>query len=215
MYVRWLPFFPLVVVERAGAATRATNATTAAATATGERRRDGASGDATLQTRARASTHTWGIAISIASLLHCPHTRATTRANNAQPTLLHGTIERQRTFSGFSFCVESFPFTSTMSGIRRLIPLLDRVLVERIVAPTKSAGGVLLPESAMPKVSEKERGEKQWCGGVCRARELRLLHRTRLPTAQPLPRGYFVGVNEIRPPGGAPLCTRAHLPNKA
>ncbi|KAF6260744.1 chaperonin 10 [Scenedesmus sp. NREL 46B-D3] len=37
---------------------------------------------------------------------------------------------------------------------RRLIPLLDRVLVERIVAPTKSAGGVLLPESAVPKVNE-------------------------------------------------------------
>jgi hypothetical protein len=35
---------------------------------------------------------------------------------------------------------------------RRLIPLLDRVLIERIIAPTKSAGGVLLPESAVPKV---------------------------------------------------------------
>jgi hypothetical protein len=39
-----------------------------------------------------------------------------------------------------------------MTGLRRLIPLLDRVLVERIVAPTKSAGGVLLPETAVPKV---------------------------------------------------------------
>jgi len=37
---------------------------------------------------------------------------------------------------------------------RRLIPLLDRVLVEKITAPTKSAGGVLLPESALPKVNE-------------------------------------------------------------
>jgi co-chaperonin GroES (HSP10) len=35
---------------------------------------------------------------------------------------------------------------------RRLIPLLDRVLVEKITAPTKSAGGVLLPESAVQKV---------------------------------------------------------------
>lgn len=42
--------------------------------------------------------------------------------------------------------------TKTMTGLRRLIPLLDRVLVERVVAPTKSAGGVLLPESAVPKV---------------------------------------------------------------
>lgn len=35
---------------------------------------------------------------------------------------------------------------------RRLIPLLDRVLVERVQAATKSAGGVLLPETALPKV---------------------------------------------------------------
>uniref|UniRef100_A0A7S1EP43 Protein groES n=2 Tax=Ostreococcus mediterraneus TaxID=1486918 RepID=A0A7S1EP43_9CHLO len=35
-----------------------------------------------------------------------------------------------------------------MSATRRLIkPLLDRVLVEKITPPTKSLGGVLLPES--------------------------------------------------------------------
>mmetsp|Transcript_11898 Transcript_11898/g.25561 ORF Transcript_11898/g.25561 Transcript_11898/m.25561 type:complete len:100 (-) Transcript_11898:583-882(-) len=37
---------------------------------------------------------------------------------------------------------------------RRLIPLLDRVLVERVQAATRTAGGVLLPESALPKVNE-------------------------------------------------------------
>ena len=35
---------------------------------------------------------------------------------------------------------------------RRLIPLLDRVLVERVVAAVKSSGGILLPESAASKV---------------------------------------------------------------
>jgi hypothetical protein len=45
----------------------------------------------------------------------------------------------------------SFRCSSAMAA-RRLIPLLDRVLVERVVAPTKSAGGVLLPDSALPKV---------------------------------------------------------------
>lgn len=35
---------------------------------------------------------------------------------------------------------------------KRLIPLLDRVLVEKIVAPSKSSGGILLPESAAGKV---------------------------------------------------------------
>mmetsp|Transcript_47033 Transcript_47033/g.123422 ORF Transcript_47033/g.123422 Transcript_47033/m.123422 type:complete len:100 (+) Transcript_47033:40-339(+) len=37
---------------------------------------------------------------------------------------------------------------------RRLIPLLDRVLVKRIEAPTKSIGGILLPESAQNKLNE-------------------------------------------------------------
>lgn len=37
---------------------------------------------------------------------------------------------------------------------KRLIPLLDRVLVEKIVAPTKSVGGILLPESAVSKVRD-------------------------------------------------------------
>jgi hypothetical protein len=35
---------------------------------------------------------------------------------------------------------------------KRLIPLLDRVLIEKISAPTKSVGGVLLPDSAVSKV---------------------------------------------------------------
>jgi hypothetical protein len=34
---------------------------------------------------------------------------------------------------------------------KRLVPLLDRVLVEKVVPPTKSAGGILLPDS-MTKV---------------------------------------------------------------
>ena len=41
-----------------------------------------------------------------------------------------------------------------MSGIRRLIPLLDRVLVQRVVKESKSAGGIILPESATPSINE-------------------------------------------------------------
>lgn len=37
---------------------------------------------------------------------------------------------------------------------RRLIPLLDRVLIKRIEAPTKSIGGILLPESSQSKLNE-------------------------------------------------------------
>ncbi|KDD77028.1 hypothetical protein H632_c37p4 [Helicosporidium sp. ATCC 50920] len=41
-----------------------------------------------------------------------------------------------------------------MSGLKKLIPLLDRVLVQKAVAPTKSVGGILLPESATSKVNK-------------------------------------------------------------
>merc|ERR1712228_469242 len=43
---------------------------------------------------------------------------------------------------------------STTMAARRLIPLLDRVLVKRIEPPTKSIGGVLLPDSAQTKLNE-------------------------------------------------------------
>ncbi|KAG1662675.1 hypothetical protein FOA52_014601 [Chlamydomonas sp. UWO 241] len=39
-------------------------------------------------------------------------------------------------------------------ALRRLLPLLDRVLIERVIPATKTAGGVLLPESAAPKMNE-------------------------------------------------------------
>ncbi|GJQ14075.1 hypothetical protein GpartN1_g5866.t1 [Galdieria partita] len=42
-----------------------------------------------------------------------------------------------------------------MSGAgKRLIPLLDRVLVEKLQPKKKTAGGVLLPESAISKLNE-------------------------------------------------------------
>ncbi|KJE90795.1 hypothetical protein CAOG_02040 [Capsaspora owczarzaki ATCC 30864] len=37
---------------------------------------------------------------------------------------------------------------------RRLKPLFDRVLVERLVAPQKTKSGILLPESAVPALNE-------------------------------------------------------------
>lgn len=56
---------------------------------------------------------------------------------------------------------------------KRLIPLLDRVLVEKFVPPSKSVGGVLLPESATQKVScatGAGRGDSRWrrVGGLPR-----------------------------------------------
>ncbi|KAJ2766998.1 mitochondrial heat shock protein Hsp10 [Coemansia nantahalensis] len=41
-----------------------------------------------------------------------------------------------------------------MSAVKRIIPLLDRVLVERVKAETKTATGILLPEKAVEKLNE-------------------------------------------------------------
>lgn len=53
-----------------------------------------------------------------------------------------------------------------MAAAKRLIPLLDRVLVEKIVAPTKSIGGVLLPESAVSKAGLECHHGMPHCGGA-------------------------------------------------
>ncbi|PZC84350.1 10 kDa heat shock protein, mitochondrial [Helicoverpa armigera] len=45
-----------------------------------------------------------------------------------------------------------------MSGnvVKRLIPLLDRVLIKRAEAVTKTAGGIVIPEKAQTKVLHGE-----------------------------------------------------------
>ncbi|XP_063535526.1 10 kDa heat shock protein, mitochondrial [Cydia strobilella] len=42
------------------------------------------------------------------------------------------------------------------SAARKLIPLLDRVLIKRAEAMTKTAGGIVLPEKAQSKVLHGE-----------------------------------------------------------
>ncbi|KAJ9648173.1 mitochondrial heat shock protein Hsp10 [Coniosporium apollinis] len=41
-----------------------------------------------------------------------------------------------------------------VKSIKSLAPLLDRVLVQRIKAETKTAGGIFLPESAVKELNE-------------------------------------------------------------
>ena len=69
------------------------------------------------------------------SAAHCTHAAHHTSRLRATP---HG----------------SHPARRASQAARRLIPLLDRVLVKRIEAPSKSIGGVLLPESAQSKLNE-------------------------------------------------------------
>ena len=69
---------------------------------------------------------------------------------------------RSRITIGTTIFSLSSPVSSSMphtprchtQAARRLIPLLDRVLVKRIEAPTKSIGGVILPDSAQTKLNE-------------------------------------------------------------
>ncbi|KAI5645522.1 chaperonin 10 kd subunit domain-containing protein [Phthorimaea operculella] len=43
-----------------------------------------------------------------------------------------------------------------MSAMRKLIPLLDRVLIKRAEAVTKTAGGIVIPDKAQGKVLHGE-----------------------------------------------------------
>jgi len=44
--------------------------------------------------------------------------------------------------------------TTALKSIKSLAPLLDRVLVQRIKAETKTASGIFLPESAVKELNE-------------------------------------------------------------
>ena len=58
-------------------------------------------------------------------------------------TLLYGETEEKQRHQRHN---------KTMSAVKKLIPLMDRVLVERAVAATKTSGGILLPETVGSKV---------------------------------------------------------------
>ena len=52
-------------------------------------------------------------------------------------------------------CCDVMGCDGMQSGVVvRFVPLLDRVLIRRVVAATKSAGGVLLPDSSQSKLQE-------------------------------------------------------------
>ncbi|CAJ2513511.1 Uu.00g016300.m01.CDS01 [Anthostomella pinea] len=43
---------------------------------------------------------------------------------------------------------------TSLRSIKSLVPLLDRVLVQRIKAEAKTAGGIFLPESSVKELNE-------------------------------------------------------------
>nr|POE71833.1 10 kda heat shock protein, mitochondrial [Quercus suber] len=44
--------------------------------------------------------------------------------------------------------------TTALKSIKSLAPLLDRVLVQRVKAEAKTAGGIFLPETAVKELNE-------------------------------------------------------------
>ncbi|KAK4544350.1 10 kDa heat shock protein [Oleoguttula mirabilis] len=44
--------------------------------------------------------------------------------------------------------------TTALKTIKSLVPLLDRVLVQRVKADAKTAGGIFLPDSAVKELNE-------------------------------------------------------------
>ena len=44
--------------------------------------------------------------------------------------------------------------TTAIKSIKSLVPLLDRVLVQRMKAEAKTAGGIYLPDSAVKELNE-------------------------------------------------------------
>merc|ERR1711939_350933 len=56
--------------------------------------------------------------------------------------------------SGLPVAVSLDKMTTALKSIRSLAPLLDRVLVQRIKAETKTAGGIFLPESSVKELNE-------------------------------------------------------------
>ncbi|KAI9651784.1 MAG: 10 kda heat shock protein [Alyxoria varia] len=44
--------------------------------------------------------------------------------------------------------------TTALKSVKAIAPLLDRILVQRVKAEAKTAGGLLLPESAVKELNE-------------------------------------------------------------
>jgi chaperonin GroES len=77
-------------------------------------------------------------------------------SNKSVAALLRNEMNRRRWKQPPIASIEHSAPRASIKMAKRLIPLLDRVLVEKIVAPTKSVGGILLPESAVSKVRARE-----------------------------------------------------------
>lgn len=75
----------------------------------------------------------------------CPQVGTSVVDESLEPSGTHSNIQGSATAT---VKAEERSKYRTERMAKRLIPLLDRVLVQKIQAPSKSIGGVLLPETA-------------------------------------------------------------------
>merc|ERR1712124_161367 len=58
------------------------------------------------------------------------------------------------TIKKIKLIVTDFISIVIMAALRKLVPLFDRVLISRVVAETKTASGIVLPEKSVGKINE-------------------------------------------------------------
>lgn len=51
-------------------------------------------------------------------------------------------------------CIAASAMTTALKSIKSLVPLLDRILVQRVKAEAKTASGIYLPESSVKELNE-------------------------------------------------------------
>ncbi|KEY74264.1 hypothetical protein S7711_00421 [Stachybotrys chartarum IBT 7711] len=82
-----------------------------------------------------------------------PKTRAT-MAEILEEPWVSDTVMCQQLDNGEVIAAEDHTHATSIRSIRSLVPLLDRVLVQRVKADTKTASGIFLPESSVEKLNE-------------------------------------------------------------
>lgn len=60
----------------------------------------------------------------------------------------------QSDFAYFHLICSFFVLIFQSGALKRVIPLLDRILVQRIEAVTQTKGGIVIPETAQSKVNQ-------------------------------------------------------------
>ncbi|PNP76330.1 hypothetical protein FNYG_10389 [Fusarium nygamai] len=80
--------------------------------------------------------------------------RFRTAIGRVVPILGTGEIKSREESLGEKIADLLLEAATSIKSIRALAPLLDRVLVQRIKAETKTASGIFLPESSVEKLNE-------------------------------------------------------------